>query len=39
LKRPRCKWEDNIKMYVKEIRLDAVEWINLARVGISGSFM
>ena len=38
-KRPRCKWEDNIKMYVKEIKLDAVDWINMARVGTSGNFM
>jgi len=24
-------------MYVKEIRLDAVDWINLARVGTGGN--
>jgi hypothetical protein len=28
LGRPRCRWEDNIKMYVKEI--DGANWIWLA---------
>jgi len=39
IERPRCKWEDNIKIYVEEIRLEAVDWINLARVGTRGNFM
>lgn len=39
LERPRCKCKDNIKMYNKEIRLEAVDWINLVRVGTSGNFM
>jgi hypothetical protein len=25
------RWEDNIKMYLIEITLDSVDWINLAR--------
>jgi hypothetical protein len=33
LKRPpgrlRCRWEDNIKMYLKEIGLESVDWIHL----------
>jgi hypothetical protein len=27
--RPRCGWEDNIKMDVKEIEWDGVDWIHL----------
>jgi len=29
--RPRCKWEDDIKWNLTEIRLESVEWINMAR--------
>jgi len=29
---PRHKWEDNIKMYVKEIDWDVMDWINVAQV-------
>jgi hypothetical protein len=29
--RPRHKWEDNIKMYLKEIGLESVDWINLVQ--------
>ena len=28
---PRHKWEDNIKMYVKEIDWDVMDWINVAQ--------
>jgi hypothetical protein len=31
LGRPRRKWEDNIKMDLKEIRFGDVDWINLAQ--------
>jgi hypothetical protein len=31
LGRPRCKWEDNIRMYVREIVWGGVDWINLAQ--------
>jgi hypothetical protein len=28
---PRHKWEDNIKMYVKEIDWDGMDWINMVQ--------
>jgi len=28
LARPGCRWEDNIKMYFKEIVWNGVDWIN-----------
>jgi hypothetical protein len=28
--RPRCRWEDDIKMGLKEINWEVVNWINLA---------
>jgi hypothetical protein len=31
LGRHRCKWEDNIKMALREIGWDGMDWINLAR--------
>ena len=27
---PRCRWEGNIKTYLKETELQSVKWINLA---------
>jgi hypothetical protein len=30
LGRPRSRWEDNIKMDVREIRIDGANWIRLA---------
>jgi hypothetical protein len=30
LGRPRCRWEDNIKMYLREVRWD-MQWIDLAQ--------
>jgi hypothetical protein len=32
--RPRCKWEDTMKMDLKERGYGAVEWINLAQVRV-----
>jgi hypothetical protein len=29
--RPRCMWVDNIKMDVKEIGFDGIDWIDLAQ--------
>jgi hypothetical protein len=29
--RPSCRWEDNIKMYLREIGWGGVDWINLAK--------
>jgi hypothetical protein len=31
LGRPRCKWEDNIKMDLRETGIDGVNWIQLAQ--------
>jgi hypothetical protein len=31
LGRPRCRWEDNIKMDLGEIGIDGVSWIRLAQ--------
>jgi len=30
LGRPRCRWEDNIKMDLREIGIDGENWIRLA---------
>jgi hypothetical protein len=32
LGRPRCRWIDNIKMDILEIKLGGVDWIGLAHV-------
>jgi hypothetical protein len=31
LKRHRCRWEDNIKIHLKETEWEGVEWIHLAQ--------
>jgi hypothetical protein len=31
LGRPRRRWEDNIKMYLREIGVDGANWIRLAQ--------
>jgi hypothetical protein len=31
LRKPRHKWEDNIKINLKEIRLEGVDWIHMAQ--------
>jgi hypothetical protein len=31
LGRPRCKWEDNVKMNLGEIGIDGANWIRLAQ--------
>jgi hypothetical protein len=31
LGRPRCRWVDNIKMYLREIRWDGMDWIDVAQ--------
>ena len=30
LGRPRCRWEDNIRMDLEEIGMNAGNWVNLA---------
>jgi hypothetical protein len=31
LERPRCRWEDNIKLDLREIGIDRVNWIHLTQ--------
>ena len=31
LERPRCKWEDNIKMDLQEVGCEGIDWIELAQ--------
>jgi hypothetical protein len=31
LEKPRCRWEDNIKMDLREIGIDGSNWIRLAQ--------
>jgi hypothetical protein len=31
LRRPRCRWEDNIKMDLREIGINGANWIHLAQ--------
>jgi hypothetical protein len=31
LEKPRCRWEDNIKMYLREIGIDGANWIQLVQ--------
>jgi hypothetical protein len=30
--RPRCRWEDNIKMDLQEVGWEAMDWIDMAKV-------
>jgi hypothetical protein len=32
----RCRWKDNIRMSLREIGWEVVDWIHLAQVGTSG---
>jgi hypothetical protein len=34
LERPRHRWEDNIKLDLREIEIDGANWIGLARVRV-----
>jgi hypothetical protein len=31
LRRPISRWEDNIKMYIREVRCEGVDWNHLAQ--------
>jgi hypothetical protein len=31
LRRPRCKWVNNIKMYIGNIQWDVADWIDVAQ--------
>ena len=28
---PRCRWKDNIKMDIQEVRCEGMDWIDLAQ--------
>jgi hypothetical protein len=36
LRRPRCRWEDNVRMGLTEIRIDWANWIRLAQDRVYG---
>ena len=36
LGRPRCRWEDNIRMDLKEIVISTMNWVIWLRIGITG---
>ena len=36
LGRPRRRWENNIRMHLKEIAINTRNWVDLARIGIIG---
>jgi hypothetical protein len=39
LGRPRRRWEDNIKLDLREIGIDEANWIQLAQVGSSSGLV
>jgi hypothetical protein len=39
LGRPRHRWEDNIKMDLREIGIYGANWIQLARIGSGGGIL
>jgi hypothetical protein len=39
LGRPRRRWEDNIKMDLREMGIDRANWIQLARIGPNGGLV
>ena len=39
LGRPRRRWEDNIRMDLREVGCDPGEWIDLAEKGTNGELM
>ena len=36
LGRPRCRWEDNIRIYLEEIGINVSNWVDLTRIGVIG---
>jgi hypothetical protein len=39
LGRPRRRWVDNIKMDLREIGWDGMDWIDWLRIGMSGGLL
>jgi len=37
--RPRRRWEDNIRMDLREMGWNGVDWMHLARTGTSGGLL
>jgi hypothetical protein len=37
--RPRCRWVYNIKMDLREIGWDGVDWIDMGQIGTSGKLL
>jgi hypothetical protein len=33
LRGPRCRWEDNIRMYLRDIGWEGVDWMHLSQDG------
>jgi len=31
LGRPRCRWEDSIKMHLQEVKFGGMDWVDLAQ--------
>jgi hypothetical protein len=36
LKRPRCRWEDNIKMDLHEVGCGGMDWLRWLKIGTGG---
>jgi hypothetical protein len=36
LGRPRCRWEDNINIYLKEMAWGGIDWIDETQIGTDG---
>ena len=39
LGRPRCRWEDDIKMDLREVGCDPRDWIALLKIETNGGLM
>ena len=39
LGRPRCRWEDNIKMNIQEVGCGGMDWVELAQGGAGGGHL
>jgi hypothetical protein len=39
LERPRRKWEDNIKMDLREVGCGDADWVIWLRIGTGGGFL
>ena len=39
LERPRNRWEDNIKMDLREVDWWGMDWISLSRIGTGGGLL